>query len=72
MVIAPLRDVIGKYPFATEMLVICPEYNVIGRKLYKVDQVGALEADPVPVCDKNFLVVVIFPEANAVALDAII
>ena len=72
MVIAPLRDVIGKNPFATEILVICPEYSVIGRKLYKVDHTGAREAVPVPVCAKNFLDVVIFPESSEVAFDAII
>ena len=70
--IAPLRDVIGKYPFATEILVIWPEYNVTGKKLYNVDQVGALETVPVPVCDKNFLAVVVFPERKEVAFDAII
>jgi len=54
------------------MLAICPEFNVIGKKLYKVDQTGAREVVPVPVCDKNFLVVVIFPAAYDVAFDAII
>ena len=50
---------------------IWPEYNVTGKKLYNVAQEGALDAVPVPVCDKNFLAVVVFPERKEVAFDAI-